>query len=210
MTNSEQIQLGTAKNNLYRDYYRRTIFWLVVMVVIGVVLAAGFVFLGLSTPQPKYYATMTSGRVVPLHSLSEPVITDKYLLRWAALATRAAYNLDFNNYKQQLKKMQPYFTTNGWNKFQEALKKAGLLNTVISKKLVMSSVVSGPPVILNQAVRHGRYTWRVELPLLVSFTSASRHQQNKLIITMNVSRVSTLQAPQGIQISDFKSQYQMQ
>jgi intracellular multiplication protein IcmL len=143
--------------------------------------------------------------VTPLHSLSEPVLTSQYILEWASLAARKAFNLDFVHYEDQLAEAKPYFTPDGWDKFEAALKSSGLLESVTGKKLVMSAIVSGTPVVLNRAVIHGRFTWTMQLPVLVSFTSSSENRKEPLIITMNVQRVPSLEAPQGIQISDFQA-----
>ena len=90
-----------------------------------------------------------------------------------------------------------------------AMNKSGLLSTVKKEKLEMSAIVSGPPVIVHTAVIHGRFTWRVQLPVLVTFTSASQTRESHWIVTMNIQRISTLDAYKGIQISDFKAEGQL-
>lgn len=190
-------------NHLYRDQYRRTIKGIVMMSLVTVALAVILVGLIIASPQPKYYATTTSGQVVPMHSLSEPVVTNSYLLQWASLSVRTAFNIDFVNYDSQLDQAKSDFTSSGWSKFIDAMNKSGLLDTVKSKKLEMSAVVDGTPVIINTAIIHGRFTWRVQLPILVTFTSASASSKSYWIVTMNVQRISTLDAYKGIQINDF-------
>ncbi|WP_280522060.1 DotI/IcmL/TraM family protein [Candidatus Coxiella mudrowiae] len=45
-----------------------------------------------------------------------PVVTNTYLLQWAALASRTAYNLNFEGLsKKQLKVVSSYFTGDGWD-----------------------------------------------------------------------------------------------
>ncbi len=206
LTNSDLADLSMQKNNQYRDKYRRTLGLLLAMAAVCVTLTMILTYLSVSTKKPKYFATTTAGVVIPMHSLSEPVVTSKYLLQWAALATRTAYNLSFVGYQDQLKKAEPFFTPNAWQQFLTALKGSdGLLKTVESRKLQMSAVVSGAPVILNSGEVHGRFTWRIQLPLLVTFTSANETTKTKLLVTMNISRVPVLSAPKGIQISDFES-----
>lgn len=197
------------QNFLYRDHYRRMVKGIIVMSVVAVILMLVLGGLLLSTPQPKYYATTTAGEVVPMHSLSQPVITNDYLLQWASLATRTAFNLDFVHYQSQLNSAQSDFTSSGWTQFTKAMKDSGLLDTVLDKKLEMSAVISGPPVILSTAVIHGRFTWRVQLPVLVTFSSASATTQARWLVTMNIQRISTLDAYKGIQISDFTASHQI-
>ncbi len=198
---------NTAPNS--RDHYRRTIKGIVILSIIAVVLLLIWAGLILTTPQPKYYATTTAGQVVPMHPLSEPVVTNDYLLQWASLATRTAFNLDFVHYKAQLEKAKSDFTPQGWRQFMDAMNHSGLLETVESKKLEMNAVVSGAAVILSTAVIHGRFTWRVQLPILMTFTSASASSQAHWLVTMNIERTSTLDAYKGIQINDFVATQQI-
>ncbi len=197
--------LRSRKNLLYRDHYRRTIKGIVTMSVLSIVLMLILAGLIISQQQPRYYATTTTGRVVSMHALSEPVITNKYLLQWASLATRAAFNMDWVHYQTDITRAKADFTPGGWSKFMAAMKRSGLLNTVQDQKLEMSAIVSGAPVIVSTGVIHGRFTWRVQLPVLVTFTSASQTKRSHWLVTMNIQRISTLDAYKGIQISDFKA-----
>lgn len=120
-------QLALQKNNLYRDNYRRVMAFLLASVVITVSLLAVLSYQIITTPKPAYYATTTTGRVIPLQSLDMPVVTNTYLLQWAALATRAVYNLDFENYTKQLDNASSYFTPTGWESLTNAMKSSGAI-----------------------------------------------------------------------------------
>ncbi len=122
-----------------------------------------------TTPKPAYYPTTTTGRVIPLQSLDIPVVTNTYLLQWAALATRVVYNLDFENYTKQLDNESSYFTPAGWNSLMNAMKSSGAIDSLKNNKLFMAGIVNGPAVILDQEMVHGCYSWRVQLPLLVTY-----------------------------------------
>ena len=192
-----------SNSQFYRDQYRRMVKWLVVNAMVTAGLVAVLAYMIFFPGQTKYYATTTSGQVVPLHSLSEPVLTNSYIVQWSSIATRKVFNFDFVHYRSQIQSVHSYFTPSGWAKFQQALKQSKLLQTVINQKVMMTAVVSNSPVVLARQIVHGRYTWRVQMPVLVTFQSASEHQQLKLIVTMNVQRVPALQAAKGILISDF-------
>jgi len=196
-------ELAIKKNNLYRDSYRITIKWLVRMLVVTAILSITLMWMTLATKQSDYYAAVTDGEVVPLHALSEPIVSNDFIVRWSALTVRKLFNLQFDSYQQQLGSIRDRFTNNGWQKLQSALKSSGLISNLVNNKLIMSAVVSNSPVILGQLIIGGRMTWRVQMELLVTFTSANEQRQQKLIATMNVRRVATLNVAQGIQISDF-------
>lgn len=203
--NTDIEQLAQQKNNLYRDNYRRTLSVLTVMIVIALVLSTILAYQLLTTRKAKYYATTTTGIVVPLYSLRMPVVTNKYLLQWASLAVRACYNLDFVNYQKQFKSASGYFTANGWKALMNAMKSSGMLSSLTENKLYINGVVTGPVVILNQTIEHGRYRWRVQLPLLVTYTSANESRKANFIVTVDIIRVPVLNAAKGIQINNFNA-----
>ena len=198
-------KIEQQKNYEYRDSFRWVLTGLVAMMILCAILTASVGYKAIFPGQAKYYASMTTGEVIPLPSLNEPVVTNKYILEWATLATRAALNLDFVNYSKQLKSASVYFTSSGWNAFSSALDKSELLKTVQSKKLLMSAVVPGTPVIRFNGVIHGRYIWRISMPVLVTFGSASDERQRRMNVTLIVSRVPVLDTPEGIQITDFEA-----
>lgn len=192
-------------NNFYRDNYRRTMKVLAVMIVICAILSSVLVWMSFDKKQPLYYAAMTTGEVIPMHALSEPVVTSDFIIQWSSLTARLIYNLNFATYQQQLDQVKNRFTPNGWEKMMGALHSSGLIQQMLASKLIISSVVSGPPVILARLIIHGRFTWRVQMPMLVTYTSASESTQRKIMVTMNVQRVPTLDVPNGVQIVDFSA-----
>ncbi|MBS0351510.1 MAG: type IVB secretion system apparatus protein IcmL/DotI [Proteobacteria bacterium] len=198
-------KLEQQKNYEYRDSFRWVLISLIAMLILCVMLSVCVGYKAIYPGPAKYYASMTTGEVIPLPPLNEPVVTNKYLVEWASLATRAAFNLDFGNYDNQLKAASVYFTNNGWNAFNKALTHSGLLDMIKSKKLMMSAVVPQTPVIVFTGIFNGRYMWRVSLPVLVTYGSASEQQQRQLKVNMVISRVPALDTPQGIQVIDFEA-----
>jgi len=188
-----------------RDGYRKLLKYLLIGTLTAAGLAVILVLQLLARGEPDYYATTTTGRVVPVHSLSEPIVTSNYILQWASLATRDILNLHFDSYQSELQQSSGYFTAAGWNSFKKALNVSGMLKTIEQSKLDASAVVNGDPVVLDREVMHGRYTWCIQLPVLVTYTSASENRQARFIVTMNVERISTLNNNKGIAISDISA-----
>ncbi len=189
-------------NNFYRDSYRRTMKWLSLMVVICAILALILAWITYDQKKPSYYAAITTGQVVPIHPMSEPIVTAQFIESWSARTTGLIYNnLNFATVQQQLNQARDRFTPEGWIKLNDAMK--GLVSQIVGSKLITSSVVSGPPVIVARMIIDGRYTWRVQMRLLVTFTSASASSQRQILVTMNVQRIPTLEASQGIAVTDF-------
>lgn len=203
--NTESQELALQVNEFYRDSYRGVMRWLVLMILLCAILTAIATWMLYDRKQPPYYAAATTGTVVRMHALSEPVISTDFVVEWSALTARLVYNLAFEKYQTQLARAKPRFTDEGWQKMVSALQSSGLLENLVNNRLIISSVVSQTPVILVREILHGRFTWRVQMPLLVTYTGASSSVQRTLIVTMDVQRVPTFNAPQGIQVVNFST-----
>lgn len=201
----EALELVKLRNNFYRDNYRRMILVLLVMLVINVFLVGIVFYQIVSRPEPKYFATSSDGRITQLYPLDAPMIAPSELLQWAHRSAIAAYTYNFVNYRDALQNLQNDFTADGWKWFQDALQGARTLETVIAKKLVVSAVATGTPVILEQGVIGGRYAWKVQVPLLVTYQSPNEQTQQSVVVAMIISRVPTVDMPKGVAIVSFIS-----
>ena len=201
----DAVELVRLRNNFYRDNYRRLVVSLMVLLVVVVALVGAVFYQIANRPEPKYFATTVDGRIMPLFSLSEAMLSPGELLQWAHRASISAYTYNFVNYRDAMQQLQNQFTADGWRYYENALRTARTLEMVIAKKLVVSAVATGTPVILDQAVISGRYSWKVQVPLLVTYQSPNEQTQQAMIVTMIVSRVPTVDMPKGIAIVSFVS-----
>lgn len=201
----DAIELVKLRNNFYRDNYRRVVLALLVVLLINVGLIAIIIYQYQSRPEPRYFATSADGRITPLYSLSRPVVTAAQLREWANKAAMSAFSYNFANYRLALQEASEYFTPRGWRNFQEALRQSGNLQTVLDKKLVVYAVPTGTPEIIDQRVIDDRYTWKVQIPMLVTYQSVQTTLTDSLLVTLSIVRVSSLQAPQGIEIDQYIS-----
>jgi intracellular multiplication protein IcmL len=199
----DALELIRLRNNFYRDNYRRVVGALLLMIFINLILGAMVFYQIANRPAPQYFATSVDGRITALYPLSDPMIPPSELIQWANRAAVAAYTYNFVDYREALQQVQNNFTPDGWKYFEEALKGARTLETVLAKKLVVSAVATGAPVILEQGVINGRYAWKVQMPLLVTYQSPNEQTQQPIIVTMTVSRVPTINTPRGIAIVSF-------
>ena len=154
-------------------------------------------------PAPKYFATSINGRITPLFPLNEPNQSDSAVLQWANQAAIAAFTYNFVNYRTELQASSGFFTSDGWDQFLSALQQSNNLDAVKAKKLIVSAVATRAPIILQKGLLNGNYAWRVQMPLLVTYQSASEFSQQNNVVTMLITRVSTLNSPRGIGISQF-------
>lgn len=193
------------RNNFYRDGQHRMMIILLLSIIVNFILAALLVYMITHPPQPKYFATSINGRITPLVPLNLPNQSDSAVLQWANQAAIAAFSYNFVNYRSELQSASGFFTAEGWDQFLSALQSSNNLDAVKAKKLVVSAVATSAPVFLQKGILNGRFAWRIQMPLLVTYQSASEFSQQNITVTMLVTRVDTLNSPRGIGISQFIS-----
>jgi len=153
--------------------------------------------------EARYYGTITQGRTFPLTPLMEPNQSDSAVTEWANQAAISAFTLDFVNYSQQLNQASQYFTTEGWQQFLDSLQQTNNIEEIRQKRLTVTAVAQNTPVILQKGVLNGRFSWRIQMPILITYQSSSSIQQQTSVVTMLVNRISTLESYRGIGISQF-------
>lgn len=192
-----------TRNRFYHDGQQKLVVILLVSMAANFLLGSAIGYIFLHPPAPVYFATSINGRITPLYPLDEPNQSDSAVLQWANQAAAAAFTYNFVNYRTELQASSGFFTADGWTQFLTALQDSNNLDAVKAKKLIVSAVATRAPVILQKGVLNGRYSWRVQLPLLVTYQSASEFSQQNNVVTMLVTRVSTLNSPRGVGIAQF-------
>lgn len=203
MANEDALEVVRLRNNFYRDSYRRVLTVLLIMILLNVALTILLYYMIVNRPKPEYFATTSDGKVIRMYALSEPLVTPPELLQWTTIAATAVNTYNFVNWRKELQDASEFFTPTGWREFQDALKNSNNLETITSKKLSVSAVATGAPVILDRGIIGGVYKWKVQLPLLLNYESASTNLSQTVVATMLVTRVSTLDTPKGIAIDAF-------
>ncbi|MFJ1268941.1 type IVB secretion system apparatus protein IcmL/DotI [Legionella lytica] len=199
----DALTVVTLRNKFYKDSQRKVMLALLVALLVNLVLASMLVYMLTHPPAPRYFATSLNGRITPLFPLNEPNQSDSAVLQWANQAAIAAFTYNFVNYRDELQASSGFFTAEGWDQFLNALQQSNNLDAVKAKKLIVSAVATRAPIILQKGVLNGSYSWRVQMPILVTYQSASEFTQQNNVVTMLITRVSTLNSPRGIGISQF-------
>jgi intracellular multiplication protein IcmL len=176
-----------------------------ISIVANLVLLFLVIFTYTHPIQPKYFSTSYNGEIKAITNISEPNTSDYAVMQWANIAAISALNYDFVNYESQLKNASQFFTAEGWDMYMRALDSSNNLEEVVAKKLVVNVVATKPPIILQKGYLNGSYSWRIQIPVLITYKSANTLSPQNLIITMLVSRVPTLESYKGLGIKQFLS-----
>lgn len=136
-------------------------------------------------------------------ALSQPNQSDSAILAWANSAAVATFTYDYANYRENIQNLSGFFTDSGWKDFMGALDKSKNLDAVKDKKLVVSAVATGTPLILQKGILNNVYAWKVQLPMLITYQSESQFSKQNVIVTMLITRTTTTNAPKGVAISQY-------
>lgn len=152
-----------------------------------------------------YFAVPVNGDVFRLRPISRPNVSTKALLNWATIAVTASLTLDFLNYKKNLEDLKQYFTEIGYDNFIQALDSQGVIDTIVSKKLVLTAVPIGPAIIIEEDDQRGIHSWRIQVPVTISYLSASAEEKRYKLVTILVSQVPTQFSARGIGIVQYEA-----
>ena len=124
-------------------------------------------------------------------AMTEPNQSDISVLVFANMAMLKAYSYDYKNHDKAFNSSSKFFTKKGWKAFLRALEKTKNMNEIIKRKLIVSAAATRAPIILQKGLRFGRFTWHVQIPLLVTYQAAMEYTQQYVMVTMIITRTST-------------------
>src|SRR3989344_3989240 len=199
----DALKLVLLRKEFYRDSYRKVVLTFLLLVVLNTFLAALLIYEGTHPPKPQYFAITDDGRMIDLHPLSDPVVSDGRVLQWSAVAAQKAFELDFLHWRDQLQEASQYFTPDGWKYFLNALQSTNNLKTLTDLNMVSNAVITGAPEIQEKAIVDGHYAWKIQLPLLVTYVNANRTINQPTLVTMVVVRMPVQDTPDQIAINNF-------
>ena len=168
------------------------------------VLAASTAYLAVSRPEPRYFATTTDGQLLPLVPLDKPHQSAAEVSNFAVKAVTTSLTYDFANYRTDFNNALQYFTKpTGWNQFVDAVQKSQMLDLVQTRRLNTTAVANNAVIVREGINDRGVYEWIVQIPLRVTYQSASEVTGQNFLITVNIERLQTYESPYAMAISRF-------
>lgn len=164
------------------------------------VLTVANVYLAVRPVKERYFAKDPLGGIRELVPLDNPIQSQNEMLAWATGAVSSAFSLSFGNIQQQLQDVRFNFTEPGWKGFQEALRGRGVLDAVINNKFVSTAVPTAAPVVVQQGLIEGKYAWRIEIPMIVTYEAASGRASSSFLVEATIIRRPETENPRGLGI----------
>lgn len=197
------MELVMFRNAFYRDQYRQACIAFIILLIINALLVFGITYKALQPPVVRYFAVAPDGRMINSRALSDPSVSDSYVLQWVADKVRASFSQDFIHYRGQLQSVADAYTPNGWNDFYQSMEKSNNLKTLVSKQMVSTVKITTPPVMEQKTVVNGHYAWKVKMSIMVSFVNENKTINMPFEVTVIVIREPVEKFPDRIAINNF-------
>ena len=168
-----------------------------------------FVHFATADPKNKYLPTTSDFRMIMSPPLSEEFLSEGDVTQLATNTVRAMYTYDYVNWPDQIRDVSKFFTTPGFNNFQQALVNSGALAAVQKDNQVVTQHIIEAPFIREKGVVNGSFTWIVDFPKVeVTFKNPPIGNRQSLTfiyaIQMEVIRASLLAAEKGALVSNVR------
>ena len=154
-------------------------------------------------PDEKFFTyNPQTEQIQEIQALNKPNVSTRALLSWAAVAATATYTVDFLKIDDSLEALKDVFTREGHNDLMNALNASGRIEDIKNNKLLVSAVLSGPALIIREGILKDKYTWNIQVPMLLTYQGASESSTpDNVIVELVVTTVSTFDAPKGIGVA---------
>ena len=197
---TEIVATELSRNALARERYEfllRVTFGITIILFLSV---AANIYLGARPVEYRYFVTNPNGAIQEIEVLSRPIQSEQQVLNWVTQIISSTYSLSFANYQQQLHELESKFTASGWRGLQLELENSGFITSLLNNQLVTSAVPRGAPIVVAQGLVGNVYGWRLQLPLLVTYKSASVNRNQELLVEVTVVRRPAHEDPIGLGI----------
>ncbi len=196
------VQLATRRHEEWIRSHARMSRTVLVMSAVTA-LAVGMTFWSvLARPEPVYFATRVDGGILPLVPVSTPFLSEGQVTNFAVRAVTRALTLDFANWRDDLTGAARYFEQpDGWNGFLDAIEQSDMLSYLRDHRLVSTVVANGAAIVEQGLDDRQRYSWKVQIPLSMTYESASEISRERLLAEVVVSRLPTWESPDAVGIT---------
>jgi intracellular multiplication protein IcmL len=197
----EMAATTLARDALARERYEfllKTIYALLGLLAVSL---SGNIYFGLQETAYRYFAVDPQGGIREVEPLSRPIQSTTQVLNWSVDAIVRSLTIGFATYQQDMSNSKLFFTAAGWRGFEQALTQNGILDTIVAQKYVTHVVPTGAPVVIHSGNSADGFAWRIEMPIMVTFESASGRTNKSLTVEAVVVRRPETEHPSGLGIS---------
>lgn len=195
-------QTALSRHETWQTGFRRMAYATMISSAAAIISIGAAWYTSTQQPEPRYFIAREDGGIIPLVADDVPYLNNGQVTNFAVEAITRSLTFSFANWRQDLAGASEYFQRpDGWNNFLEALESSGMLDFVRNKRLI-SSVVANAASIKSAGINaEGRYYWIVEVPLVMTYQSATEKSSSNLTAEIEISRLPTWQSSRGVGIT---------
>lgn len=198
---ARRIGVDPRRTESYRNGYRRLIWASYLLGALILVLIGALIFTIVTKwPQDRYFAQTSEGATMQLVGLARPNIGQQAMFDWAAESASQILTFGFNDYNSKLTAARSRFTEDGWVSFGPKMSASAFFKTMISEQQIITAVPMAPPVLFSEGMMLGRYSWVIQVPMMLTVRSGSVSRSLTQTVRMIVIEVPTQVNPMGIAI----------
>jgi len=159
------------------------------------------VYLWTHPPTPKYFV-IDGRKAREMTALDTPIVDDAQLLDWSTRAALAPYNINYNDYPQQLSAASRRFSKRGWNSFATSVMDTKNFETMKRSMLLCYAQAQRAAVISDVATISGSLAYRIQVPIVQTCQNSNQNITQNLVIKALVTRTNAEDRPDGLEIDE--------
>jgi intracellular multiplication protein IcmL len=202
MAERDALVLIFSRNAFYKRLHYLVLGALGLCLVVICILISLLMHLFKNPTHPLYFASDNVSRLLQIVPVSNPNMPISEVIIWSIDAVQSAYSYDFINYRSQLQMAQRYFTNYGWTNYMKALRASNNLVGLADRQMVSNAQVIGKPKVLAEGILGGAYAWKLQMPVLVTYSLPPYDEKSKfsdaLVVTVLVQRQAELDGYKGL------------
>ncbi|WP_192484582.1 MULTISPECIES: DotI/IcmL family type IV secretion protein [Cysteiniphilum] len=179
------LKIIAERADFYKKNFRLMINTLLVSGLMNFLLV-GYIIYDFTTHTTYFLAVDDKASVKSLKMTSTPEVTRDMVINWVSLNVTKLFQLDFLNYKNQLFELKGLFTSSAWHEFNRVtLKEIELLS---ANKYVSRASLIATPVINAKGHINGVKSWKVTVPMMITYSADSGLLSKKIILTLTIQQ----------------------
>ena len=182
----------------------KKMFTIVLFLLFVLTISLGMnVYYILFKPKPVYFASTSDGRVLPMVPLDRPVRSERWLINWSGKIIIDLLTMSAVNYGKSFILVQNDFLPQTFQDLVKSFEDNGTKKYILDNRMDTYVVLENSPVIYQSGIVSGRRAWKIQAPVLITYTNGNGSSPKRFLINMIVMRVPTSVNKNGVVISNF-------
>ncbi len=192
------------KADYYRDGFRnmQRIAAVETVVILAMIFFLAFTVIT-KKDNDRYFAETLEGRKMQMGALSLPNMGNIAITNWVGRAASQIMTFGFNDIDERFALSRSNFTKYGWDSFYKAMIDSKFVEEVLKAQQVITAVPKGVPSLTSEGLVQGKYTWRFNVPLMVTSRAGTAKTSRTKTVSVAVEKVPTQENPNAVGISEW-------